>query len=79
MEATMWWDGYWHGPWMFGPLLMIVALVFCAVIMFFMMRGMMGGHQRSDDQYALHILKERFARGEISQAQYEEQRRVLQS
>jgi uncharacterized membrane protein len=40
-----------------------------------MMRGMMVGHRRESN--ALDILKERFARGEISQAQYEEQRRLL--
>jgi uncharacterized membrane protein len=63
---------------MFGPFLMILAIVFCGAMMFFMMRGMMGGHRgQSGDGHALEILKERFARGEISQAQYEEQRRLL--
>ncbi len=71
----MWgWNDYW--PWMhFGPVMFIVFMVLCMGIMFFMMRGHRG---RSGGQYALDILKERFARGEISQAQYEEQRRLLE-
>jgi putative membrane protein len=74
----MWWwnDGF--GPWTFAPLFMIVALIFCGFMMFMMMRGMMGGHRgRTDDRLALQILKERFARGEITQAEYEERRRIL--
>jgi uncharacterized membrane protein len=70
-----WWDSYWHGPWFFGPFFMVLIFAFCAAMMFFMMRGMMGGHRRDSDP--LDILRKRFARGEISQAQYEEQRRVL--
>jgi uncharacterized membrane protein len=41
------------------------------------MRGM-GGKGRSGDQAALDILKERFARGEITQSEYEEKRRLRQ-
>jgi len=47
-------------------------------MMFFMMRGMMGGH-REQSRDPLDILKERFARGEITQAQYEEQRRLIEA
>jgi putative membrane protein len=43
------------------------------------MRGMMGGHEnRSKDRTALDILKERFARGEITQTEYDERRRLLE-
>jgi putative membrane protein len=80
MEAAMWWwDGPWSMPWMFGPFMMIIFMVLCGAMMFFMMRGMMGGHRgRFDDRVALNILKERFARGEISRTEYEEQRRLLE-
>ncbi len=70
----MWWNDYWPGPWMFmGPLIMIVVIALCITMMFFMMRGM--GHGRRRD--AIDILKERLARGEINQAEYEERRRLL--
>jgi uncharacterized membrane protein len=70
-----WWEG---GPWFFGPVMMIVFMLIYMAMMFFMMRGMMGGHGRSRDS-VLGILNERLARGEISQAQYDEMRRVLQA
>lgn len=70
----MWWNDYWPTPMFFGPPIMIVFVIFCIVMMFVMMRRM-GHHARSG--YASEILKERFARGEISQAEYEERRRVL--
>jgi putative membrane protein len=74
-----WWNDYWPMH-VFGPLMMVLFLVFCGAMMFYMMRGLMGGHGgRSDSRYALDILKQRFARGEISLAQYEEQRRVLEA
>ena len=38
--------------------------------------GLRGGHGGRSN-YALDILKERFARGEITKAEYEERRRVL--
>jgi putative membrane protein len=60
------------------PLFPIIFVVACLLFMFFMMRGMMGGHRRSRDGYALDLLKERFARGEITQSEYEERRRLLE-
>jgi uncharacterized membrane protein len=64
----------------FGPLMMILFFAICGAMMFLMMRGMMGRHgDRSESRRPLGILKERFARGEISQAQYEEQRRLLEA
>ena len=58
---------------MFGPLVMLFFVALCIGMMVFMMRGHGG---RSN--YALDILKERFARGEITKAEYEERRRVLE-
>ncbi len=69
-----WWNDYGPGPWMyFGPVFFIVMMVACAVMMMFMMRGHRGGHGGAAQQ----ILKERFARGEIDKAEYEERRRLL--
>jgi uncharacterized membrane protein len=53
-------------------------VVLCAAMMFFMMRGMMSSGRRSD-RIALDILKERFARGEITEAEYQERRRLLEA
>jgi len=71
-----WWSDYWPMPWMpFGPLIMILFVIACVAMMFFMMRG--GMHRRRGG-YAVEILKERFARGEINQAEFEERRRFLE-
>ena len=57
-----------------------VVMVLCGAMMLFVMRGMMGGHRgRSGDRFALNLLKERFARGEITQTEYEERRRLLET
>ena len=73
-----WWNGYGPGPWMFGPFMMIVALIIFGAMMFFMMRGVMGGHGRRNER-ALEVLKERFARGEITETEYEERRRIIEA
>jgi putative membrane protein len=70
----MWWD-YWPMPFFFGPLFMIIVIVLCMGMMMFMMRS----HRHGSGGNALDILKERYARGEINQAEYEERRRVLRS
>jgi uncharacterized membrane protein len=44
----------------------------CGVMMMYLMRGRYGDHGG-----ALEMLKQRFARGEIDKAEYEERRRLL--
>ena len=67
------WNASWPAVWVIGPLMMIL----CMAMMGFMMRGHDARHH-SEDTDAIAILKARFARGDISRAEYEEQRRVLQ-
>lgn len=70
-----WWNDYSPAPWLhFGPLFMIVIIAGCALMMFFMMRG---HHGAQSGDSAAEILRERYARGEIDKAEYEERRRVL--
>lgn len=72
----MWWNDYGPGPWMFfGPMFMIVLIALCLGMMFFMMRRHGGG--RGDT--AAQILKERYARGEIDKAEFDERRRTLEA
>jgi len=68
----MWWNDYWFMPF---PLMGIAFMLLCMGMMFFMMRGM---HRRGGSE-ALEILRERFARGEITQAEYEQRRELLQA
>ena len=72
----MWWYDYWPMPWAFGPLIMFVFMAFCMGMMWLMMRRMHG--HGSGHNNALAILQERFARGEISQAEYLERRQQLE-
>lgn len=69
----MWWGGGW---WMFGGIVMIACMVW--------MGWMMMGHGRHDPgssdrsrMNANDILAERFARGEISEEEFEQRKRVL--
>ena len=72
------WPGPWHmwGAWSFGPIMMIFFAVFCMAMMYFMMGGM---HRGSRHDHALDLLNERFARGEINQAEYEERKRLIKA
>jgi putative membrane protein len=72
----MWWNDYWPGPWMlFGPGMMIIFVIACFVMMGFMMRG---GRAHGDGGSAVETLRQRYARGEIDQAEFEERRRLLE-
>jgi putative membrane protein len=58
----------------FGPLMMMLFLVACVSVIYLVMRPdhAAGGH-------AMEILKERYARGEIDQAEFEARRRLLEA
>jgi putative membrane protein len=74
----MWWNDYWSMPWMFfGPGMMIIFFVIiCMAMMFLMMRGGFGRGRNAD---AIDILRQRYARGEINQTEFEERRRFLEA
>lgn len=67
----MWWGGY---GMFFGPLFMIVILAVLIGAVFFFFRGPGVMQSRSTP---LDILKERYARGEIEKAEFDERRHTL--
>jgi putative membrane protein len=68
-SGAMGWGMAWMGLWWFLPILAIVVLVA------WMMRT--NGHRQ--DKTALDILKERYARGEIDKAEFEQMRHDLEA
>jgi putative membrane protein len=76
-----WWNSAWDGsaaPWygmIFGPIMMIGFVVLAVLIIAWLLRVFGLGWQPG--RSALDILKERFARGEINQAEYEDRKRLL--
>jgi putative membrane protein len=85
-DAPPVWRGHmwgWGGPgYFFGPLMHIAMIALCVaavilVIRWLSPRGWHHHHQGRGGS-ALAILEERFARGEIDKAEFEERRRILQ-
>ena len=79
----MWWGGGWYGM-IFGPLIMILVLAVVIAAAVLLVRWVGGpwpgtapSHHAPPDRTPLDILKERFARGEIDQDEFEKRRRVL--
>lgn len=76
----MWWgDGWGGGGWGWFALMHILwwALIIFGIAGWvrWTVGGARGKHQETD--HALHILRERYARGEISKDEYEERKQVL--
>lgn len=75
--------GGWGDGWMMGgPLMMIVMVLFWGTVaygVFLLFRRLSGGRCASIDQSdrALTILRERFARGEITQEEFERMKKEL--
>ncbi len=79
----MGWGGGWYAM-IFGPLFMILFLAVLVAVVVILVRwlgapwqGTMPTHQFPPPRTPLDILKERFARGEIDKAEFEDRRRVL--
>lgn len=83
-SAPMW--GSW-GHWWFFPLFMMFTMAICIAFFFFMLRvgarywGLAFGTRPSSmadpTVSAVRILNERFARGEIERAEYEEKKAIV--
>jgi putative membrane protein len=78
----MWWGGGWYGM-IFGPLIMILVLAVVIAAAVLLVRGVGGPwpgtapSHHAPDRTPLDILKERYARGEIDQDEFEKRRGVL--
>ena len=79
------WEGGWHG-WVLGPFMMITFLVIAVIVVVLIVRWLGGvGHGAVHSPHASSgksppdILRERFARGEIDQKEFEERRSVLEA
>jgi putative membrane protein len=79
----MGWGGGWYAM-IFGPLFMILFLAVLVAVVVILVRWLGGSWQREMPPHQfppvrtpLDILKERFARGEIDKAEFEDRRRVL--
>ena len=76
----------WHGPmpwmgwggWWFGPLTMVIALAVLILAVIGLWRLFSGvGAKRASQDGSLDILRERFARGEIDEEEFEARRKAL--
>jgi putative membrane protein len=84
----MWGDGWgWHPGLIVGPIVMVLILIGIIAIIVSLVRWFSHGmHDRHAYDYrdgggrgraALDILEERFARGDIDKAEFEEKRKIL--
>jgi putative membrane protein len=77
----------WHGGWygmVLGPVMMIAVVAAVVAVVVLLLRWLGGtghaaapGPQAPPGKTPLDILKERFARGEIDKAEFEDRRQVL--
>ena len=70
MTGIEWGMGLGGWLWMILAVILIIAVVWVLITA-------LSGRERSATQDAAQILKVRFARGEITQAEYEQARRLL--
>ena len=84
--SPIWGDRWgWHPGMIIGPIVMALILIGFIAIIVSLVRWFSHGAQRSHGHYeggvrsrgALDILEERFARGEIDKAAFEDMRRTL--
>lgn len=79
--GPMWsgWGWGWFPGMVFGPLLMLIIVGGTAVFVMWLVRGVGSVEHRGHSRTALDILEQRFARGEIDKAEFEDKRRLLRS
>lgn len=74
--------GYGFSPFQWiGPVVSVIFWIFIIMLVVrFVRRGKRGNFEGwGEDKDAIHILRERFAKGEIDREEYEERKKVLES
>lgn len=71
------WDGWGGGLWIVGGLLLIGVIVLVVWAVMTPSRGAQAPHQDSSRPTPNEILRERFARGEMSEQEFEQAKKVL--
>jgi uncharacterized membrane protein len=78
-----WWDSYGWQFWWICPLMMLLMFVVVAIFVFGRRHVSESGHwappPRNSSDSAFQILSERFARGEIERAEYEQMKATILS
>lgn len=69
---------HWNGMGLWGWLMMIIFWLIVIALVAWTVRSTAGSNRR-DENHALRVLDERFARGEIDHDEYQERRRILES
>ncbi len=74
------WGGWGWGGMILGPIMMIIFIAAAVAVVVLVLRALgvaPGRPAAREGRTALHILNERFARGEIDKDDYEERKRTL--
>jgi putative membrane protein len=84
MENSMmygWWDYGASPPWygmIFGPIMMIAFIVLTVLVIAWVLRATgLGWQSDAQPSTPLDTLKDRFARGDIDRAEFEERKQLL--
>ena len=79
------WSGWGWGGWgwfpgmMLGPLMMLVIVGGTVALVVWLVRGFGPVEHHGHSRAALDILEQRFARGEMDKAEFEDKRKLLRS
>ncbi|WP_218017808.1 SHOCT domain-containing protein [Alkalicoccus saliphilus] len=72
-------DNFWGGSMLFSGILWMILLVVLIVVLVFIFMKLSGSSSNtgSDKDSSMSILKERYARGEITEEEYDQRRKKL--